>query len=69
MFRETQEGSALGAAVIAWVALGFVPDILITQKIGGAKTLVEPNSDNHEYYRQQSKKVEKVLEALKSTRS
>jgi len=66
---ETQEGSALGAAVIAWVALGFVPDVLISRKIGGAKTFVEPNSNNHEYYQQQSKKVEKVLEALKSARS
>ncbi len=66
---ETQEGSALGAAVMAWAALGFAPDILITRKIGGAKTFIEPNRNNRAYYQQQSKKVEKILEALKSTRS
>jgi hypothetical protein len=54
---------------MAWVALGFVPDILITRKMGKAKTFIEPNSNNHAYYQQQSIKVEKILEALKSTRS
>jgi gluconokinase len=66
---ETQEGSALGAAVMAWVALGFAPDILITRKMARARTFVEPNRNNHGYYQQQSNKVEKILEALKSARS
>jgi gluconokinase len=65
---ETAEGSALGAAVMAWVALGMVPDILITRKMGRAKTYIEPNHQAHKYYQQQNKKAEKILEILKSTR-
>ena len=61
---ETQEGSALGAAVMAWVALGFAPDILITRKMGRAKTYIVPNNQIHKYCQQQSEKAEKILKTL-----
>lgn len=65
---ETVEGSALGAAVMAWVALGMAPDILIAQKMTKAKAYLEPNHQAHQNYQQQAKKAEKILETLKSIR-
>jgi len=66
---ETTEGSALGAAVLAWMALGMSPDIEATKKMGRAQKLVEPDAKNRAFYKRQGKEAEQILGILKSVRS
>ena len=65
---ETAEGSALGAAVMAWVALGMVPDLTAAKALARPSTSVEPNAVAHRFYREHLKKADRILQAVKSVR-
>lgn len=64
---ETPEGSALGAAVMAWVALGMAPDLTAAKAIDRPRTIVEPDSRTHQFYTEHMKRAERILQAVKAS--
>jgi gluconokinase len=62
---ETPEGSALGAAVMAWVALGMAPDLTAAKAIDRPRTVIEPDSRTYQFYTEHVKKAERILQAVK----
>jgi gluconokinase len=65
---ETAEGSALGAAVMAWVALGMAPDLTAAKALARPSTSVEPDPETHRFYRGHLKKADRILQAVKAVR-
>ncbi len=65
---ETAEGSALGAAVMAWVALGMAPDLTAAKALARPSTSIEPNPGTHRFYRDHIEKAGRILQAVKSVR-
>ena len=65
---ETAEGSALGAAVMAWVALGMMPDFTAATALARPSSSVEPNPETHRFYREHLKRADRVLRAVKAAR-
>ncbi|HEX7551447.1 MAG TPA: gluconokinase, partial [Candidatus Methylomirabilis sp.] len=58
---ETAEGSALGAAVMAWVALGMAPDLAAAKALARPSTSVEPNPETHRFYHEHLKRADRIL--------
>ncbi len=65
---ETAEGSALGAAVIAWVALGLLPDLRAATAMHRPSTVLEPDPRTHQFYLEHRKKADRILQAVKAAR-
>ena len=65
---ETVEGSALGAAVMAWVALGMAPDLAAAKALARPSTSVEPNPETHRFYHEHLKRADRILQAIKAVR-
>jgi gluconokinase len=65
---ETAEGSALGAAVMAWVALGMVPDLTAAKTLSRPSVSIEPNPEVHRFYLEHLKKADRILQAVKAVR-
>lgn len=65
---ETPEGSALGAAVMAWVALGLSADLKAARQLTRPGVLIEPDPHTHGLYRQQVEKADRILQAVKVAR-
>ena len=66
---ETVEGSARGAAVLAWAALGMADDLTAAAALENSTATVEPDTATHELYRAQIRQAETVLQAIKGTRT
>ncbi|MEN6299111.1 MAG: FGGY-family carbohydrate kinase, partial [Anaerolineaceae bacterium] len=62
---STKEGSAQGAAVLAWLALGMKSDYRDFSNRFDEMTRIQPRAEVHNYYRQQ---YEKFLELLNCSR-
>ena len=65
---ETAEGSALGAAVMAWVALGMAPDLTAAKALARPSTSVEPDPETHRFYREHVRRAGRILQAVKTVR-
>lgn len=65
---ETAEGSAFGAAVMAWVALGMVPHLAATKSLARPSVVIEPDPKTHELYLEHLKKADRILQAVKTAR-
>jgi gluconokinase len=65
---ESPEGSALGAAVLAWVALGMAPDLTAARTLARLSASVEPAPETHRFYGEQLRKVDRILQAVKAAR-
>lgn len=65
---ETAEGSALGAAVMAWLALGLVPELTAAKALVRSRTVVEPDPKTHQLYLGHLRKADRILQAVKAAR-
>lgn len=65
---ESPEGSALGAAVLAWVALGMAPDLGVAGELVRPTRVVEPEAGRHQLYRGYLDRAERLLAAVKGAR-
>lgn len=65
---ESPEGSALGAAILAWVALGMATDLGIARELVRPARIVEPDADRRETYRGYMRQAEALLAMTKSVR-
>lgn len=65
VISATKEGSAQGAAVLAWLALGMKSDYRDFSNRFDEMTRIQPRAEVHNYYRQQ---YEKFLELLNCSR-
>lgn len=63
---ESPEGSALGAAVLAWVALGMAADLEIARELVHPACVVEPDGARHEFYRGFISRATKLLAMTKT---
>ena len=66
---ESPEGSALGAAVLAWVALGMAPDLAIARDLVRPARIMEPNEDRRVFYRAHLDRAARLLAGVKAARS
>jgi gluconokinase len=66
---ESPEGSSLGAAVLAWVALGMAPDLGVARELVRPARVVEPDATQREVYRDYLGRAARLLAALKSARA
>ncbi len=65
---ESPEGSALGAAVMAWVALGMAPGLEVAAEVARARETIEPDPATEAFYRGQRNEMQQLLDAVKSVR-
>jgi gluconokinase len=65
---ETAEGSALGAAVMAWLALGLMPELTAAQALVRPRAVVEPDPKTHQLYLRHLRKADRILQAVKAAR-
>ena len=65
---ETAEGSALGAAVLAWVALGMASDYGVARTIARIAGIIEPDADRQKLYRDYLERAARLLATVKSVR-
>jgi gluconokinase len=65
---ESPEGSALGAAVLAWVALGMAPDYGVAREIARTAGTIEPDAGGCRVYRVYLERAARLLAAVKSVR-
>jgi gluconokinase len=65
---ESPEGSSLGAAVLAWVALGMAPDLETARELVRPVRVVEPDAARHELYHDFKSRAAKLLAVTKSVR-
>jgi gluconokinase len=65
---ESPEGSALGAAVMAWVALGMAPDYGIAREVARASGVVAPDAEGCRVYRAYLERAARLVAAVKSVR-
>ncbi|MBP1777736.1 MAG: xylB 3, partial [candidate division NC10 bacterium] len=63
---ESPEGSSLGAAVLAWVALGMAPDLDVARALVRPTRVVEPDETRHELYHDFISRATRLLAATKS---
>jgi gluconokinase len=63
---ESPEGSALGAAVLAWVALGQASDLGIARKLVSSARVVEPNAGRRDLYRNHIDRAARLLASVKA---
>jgi len=63
---ESPEGSSLGAAVLAWVALGMAPDLEVARALVRPTRVVEPDETRHELYRDFKRRAAKLLALTKT---
>jgi gluconokinase len=66
---ESPEGSALGAAVLAWVALGSAPDLSVAREMIGSARVVEPDADRRLFYRNHLDRAARLLAGVKAART
>jgi len=65
---ESPEGSALGAAVLAWVALGMASDYGVAREITRTAGTIEPDAEGCRAYRAYLERATRLLAAVKSVR-
>ena len=65
---ESPEGSALGAAVLAWVALGMASGLEVARELVRPVRVVEPDEARHELYHDFISRAAKLLAVTKSVR-
>ena len=65
---DSAEGSALGAAILAWVALGAATDIRVAADLERSVRVVEPDPVRHAEYRGLLERAARLLAAVKSVR-
>lgn len=65
---ESPEGSSLGAAVLAWVALGMAPDLAVARELVRPTRVVEPDADRRARYRDFIRRAAELLVVTKSVR-
>lgn len=65
---ETAEGSALGAAVMAWLALGLVPELTAAKALVRPSAVLEPDPKTHQLYIGHLRKADRILQAVKAAR-
>lgn len=65
---ESPEGSSLGAAVMAWVALGMAPALEVARAVARPTRIVEPDETRHELYRGHRDRAARLLAAVKAVR-
>jgi gluconokinase len=63
---ESPEGSALGAAVLAWVALAQASDLGIARKLVSSARVVEPNAGRRDLYRNHIERAARLLASVKA---
>jgi gluconokinase len=63
---ESLEGSALGAAVMAWVALGMAHGLDAAAEVARARETIEPDPATEAFYRRHRREMQRVLDLLKS---
>jgi gluconokinase len=66
---ESPEGSSLGAAVLAWVALGMAADLEVARELVRPARVVEPDADRRAFYRNHMVRAARLLAAVKTIRS
>jgi gluconokinase len=62
---ESPEGSALGAAVLAWVALGMASDLEVARELVQPARVVEPDETRHGLYQDFISRATKLLAMTK----
>ena len=65
---ESPEGSSLGAAVLAWVALGMAPDLGVARELVRPARVVEPDARQRAVYRDVPGRAARLLAAVKTIR-
>jgi gluconokinase len=65
---ESPEGSALGAAVLAWVALGQAADLTVARDLVRPARVVEPNEARRATYRAHLDRAARLLAGVKAVR-
>jgi gluconokinase len=65
---DSPEGSSLGAAVLAWVALGMAPDLEVARELVRPARIVEPDADRRAFYRRHFDRATRLLAGVKSVR-
>jgi gluconokinase len=65
---ESPEGSALGAAVLAWVALGMATDLETAREVVRPARVVEPDAERRALYRAHRNRAAHLLAAVKACR-
>jgi gluconokinase len=63
---ESPEGSALGAGVLAWVALGMAPDLEVARALVRPARVVEPDGARHDLYYDFVSRATRLLAMTKS---
>jgi gluconokinase len=63
---ESPEGSSLGAAVLAWVALGMAPGLEVARELVRPARVVESDKTRHELYQDFIRRATKLLAMTKS---
>lgn len=66
---ESPEGSALGAAVLAWVALGMAHDLEVAQDMVRPARIVEPDESRRVFYRTYLDRTTRLLTGVKAAYS
>ncbi|HSB53967.1 MAG TPA: FGGY-family carbohydrate kinase [Gemmatimonadales bacterium] len=66
---ESPEGSALGAAVLAWVALGMASDLGVARGLVSPARIVEPDPDRRLFYQGHLDRAARVLAGVKAMRT
>jgi gluconokinase len=65
---ESPEGSSLGAAVLAWVALGMASDLGVVRELVSPARVVEPDADRRIFYRNHLGRAARLLAGVKAVR-
>jgi gluconokinase len=66
---ESPEGSSLGAAVLAWVALGMAPDLDVARELVRPARVMEPDAGRRAFYRAHLDQAARLLAGVKAVRS
>jgi gluconokinase len=66
---ESPEGSALGAAVLAWVALGMAHNLEVAQDMVRPARIVEPDESRRVFYRSYLDRGTRLLTGVKAAYS
>lgn len=66
---ESPEGSSLGAAVLAWVALGMAPDLSVARDLVRPARVVEPDDGRRIFYRAYLDRATQLLAGVKAVRT
>jgi gluconokinase len=66
---ESPEGSSLGAAILAWVALGMAPDLEVARELVRPGRVVEPDENRHALYCAHLDRATRLLAGVKAVRT